>query len=593
MIPPGQKWDEVIERQLNDSRSVVVLWSTDSVCSDWVKTEAAEAVRRGILVPLLIEPVQIPLEFRRVQTLDLSDWDLRRDTPGVDLLRAAIGGLTARQPTMARKATTKARTCLSAKVWVALVVPALFAVALAIYFSDVWRGSAAELAARSESLREEVLRKFDEDTTSWPQFLEERGRVPLEQAMLLSIESLLRGGGEPAAAGLRKAAVVMPRPVREFAHKTKVTAVAVSADGKLLATGSEGDGTGVWELDSGRVVARLPTADKINDLTFSHDGKRLATAGRDGVVRLWGTSAGERLASMSHPAAGDFGVHRILMTPDGNRLVSLENRTAHVWSLPEGREVLTLEHGHHLAGAKLSRDGRYLVCWGSQMVNAPVSVWELQSGKLSASLDRGQSGITSVAVGSSLVAVARPDQISFWKFGEWSRAATLRAKLTPSSIALGPNDVLLAIGGGYARYGALALADVASPEPVPRILSQTKNAGIYFVGFSSDGSKVVGVGQDQSAQVLGTQTGVELVRARTGSDMHLARSPVAFSADGRYLATAGANRARLWDTTPVRTAAQGCALVGRNFSRPEWRAFFGDEPYRQTCTSGAAEQRSR
>ena len=73
-IPPGKQFDEVIEEALDSARCVVVLWSKASVASQWVKTEAAEAMRRKILVPVLIEDVKIPLEFRRLQAADLSTW---------------------------------------------------------------------------------------------------------------------------------------------------------------------------------------------------------------------------------------------------------------------------------------------------------------------------------------------------------------------------------------------------------------------------------------------------------------------------------------------------------------------------------------
>jgi TIR domain-containing protein len=73
-IPPGKQFDEVIEEALDAARCVIVLWSKASVASTWVKTEAAEAMRRKILVPVLIEDVKIPLEFRRLQAADLSHW---------------------------------------------------------------------------------------------------------------------------------------------------------------------------------------------------------------------------------------------------------------------------------------------------------------------------------------------------------------------------------------------------------------------------------------------------------------------------------------------------------------------------------------
>jgi hypothetical protein len=74
VIPPGRVFDEVIEEALDASTCVVVLWSGASIVSRWAKAEAAEALNRGVLVPALIERVKIPLEFRRVQAADLSDW---------------------------------------------------------------------------------------------------------------------------------------------------------------------------------------------------------------------------------------------------------------------------------------------------------------------------------------------------------------------------------------------------------------------------------------------------------------------------------------------------------------------------------------
>ena len=69
-IPPGKEYDEVIEKALDSAKCVVVLWSNTSVASSWVKTEAAEAMRRKILVPAVIDQVTIPLEFRRLQAAE-------------------------------------------------------------------------------------------------------------------------------------------------------------------------------------------------------------------------------------------------------------------------------------------------------------------------------------------------------------------------------------------------------------------------------------------------------------------------------------------------------------------------------------------
>ena len=73
-ILPGRTFDDVIEEALTSARSVVVLWSAESVKSRWVRTEASAAAERDALVPALIEPATIPLEFRRVEAADLTNW---------------------------------------------------------------------------------------------------------------------------------------------------------------------------------------------------------------------------------------------------------------------------------------------------------------------------------------------------------------------------------------------------------------------------------------------------------------------------------------------------------------------------------------
>jgi hypothetical protein len=96
VIPPGRQFDEVIEEALDATRCVVVLWSRTSTASTWVKTEAAEAMSRKVLIPAIIEQdVKIPLEFRRLQAADLSRWNGDRHDPQLEQffgwIEAALG----------------------------------------------------------------------------------------------------------------------------------------------------------------------------------------------------------------------------------------------------------------------------------------------------------------------------------------------------------------------------------------------------------------------------------------------------------------------------------------------------------------------
>jgi hypothetical protein len=92
-IPAGRTWRSMIEEALRDMRCMVVLWSTHSVDSDWVKEEAEEARALGKLIPVLIEPVKPPVGFRSIQAADLTDWDGSRDALGARQLIADLESL--------------------------------------------------------------------------------------------------------------------------------------------------------------------------------------------------------------------------------------------------------------------------------------------------------------------------------------------------------------------------------------------------------------------------------------------------------------------------------------------------------------------
>ena len=74
-IQAGRAFDEVIAEALGEARGVIVVWSHDAVTSNWVREEAEEGRRRGILIPLLIDMVRPPLGFGRIQAADLEGWD--------------------------------------------------------------------------------------------------------------------------------------------------------------------------------------------------------------------------------------------------------------------------------------------------------------------------------------------------------------------------------------------------------------------------------------------------------------------------------------------------------------------------------------
>jgi len=89
-IAPGEEFDGLISRELDAARSLVVVWTAQSVDSRWVRGEARDAADRGVLVPVRLDNARLPIDFRAVHTTDLDGWGDDPQHPAFQGLRKAL-----------------------------------------------------------------------------------------------------------------------------------------------------------------------------------------------------------------------------------------------------------------------------------------------------------------------------------------------------------------------------------------------------------------------------------------------------------------------------------------------------------------------
>ncbi|MBA3576608.1 MAG: TIR domain-containing protein [Sphingomonas sp.] len=89
-IRGGSEYGLEIQTALDGADVVLVLWSSASVKSEWVRDEATEGRDSGRLLPVTLDDSKVPLGFRQRQSIDLSSWKGSGRPPNIAALLKAL-----------------------------------------------------------------------------------------------------------------------------------------------------------------------------------------------------------------------------------------------------------------------------------------------------------------------------------------------------------------------------------------------------------------------------------------------------------------------------------------------------------------------
>ena len=91
-LASGEDYSQVIEREIDAARCVVVAWSGTARESLWVRAEANAALDQGKLVQINLDRARLPLPFTMLHFLDFSSWGGSREQSPWPHLEQEVAG---------------------------------------------------------------------------------------------------------------------------------------------------------------------------------------------------------------------------------------------------------------------------------------------------------------------------------------------------------------------------------------------------------------------------------------------------------------------------------------------------------------------
>jgi WD40 repeat protein/tRNA A-37 threonylcarbamoyl transferase component Bud32 len=325
-------------------------------------------------------------------------------------------------------------------------------------------------------------------------------------------------------------------------HAGMVLDVAISADGKLVASSSMDATVRVWDPRDLRPLHLLRGDAPFDAVRFVPGSHFLLAAGRDQKVRLWDVD-GER--EMFRLEGHTDEVHGLAVTSDGQRAVTgSSDKRLGVWDLGTGKLIRWLEgHEGTVLSVAIAPGDRTAVSSGA---DGTIRVWDLEAGALIATSAKVPTRLVSGDLspdGKTFVCGADDQLVRLFSVATGELLRTLEGHATRVFSAVFSPDgqkVLSASADGTMRIFS---ADTGATE---RVITGHDN-WVSQARFFPDGKTIVSGSNDATVRLWDAATGSSRLPAPVG---HLgACTCLALTADGKRAVTGGNDAVvRVWDT---------------------------------------------
>lgn len=343
--------------------------------------------------------------------------------------------------------------------------------------------------------------------------------------------------------------------------------LALSADGKRLASSSFDDTLRVWDIEKGKILLlqRVSAYSKVGCIALSHDGKTLATGSINSVfaLRRWDVDKAKEIPGpdghVSPVSVVGFAADDKVVTGPGNPI--------RIWDPANGKQIAVLEEPEPIRIVALASDGRSIAIGREDY---SVGVRDLATGKEKNRFD-GKAGYTRALNlspdGKTLVVGYRKqlpqgieDRLFLWDIDSGKKRHEItKLQLGDECLAFSPDGTkLISTGMG------LRIWDPRSGKEIGKIPIKFGISGNNAARFSADGAYIAAPCYPKGFSVWDVATRDSL--DRYDSDGVTVRS-VAFSPDNKLLACGKEDgTVELWDIKKWKPVGRGQGPRGRVYA---------------------------
>ncbi|MEH1947537.1 MAG: serine/threonine-protein kinase [Nostoc sp.] len=280
-------------------------------------------------------------------------------------------------------------------------------------------------------------------------------------------------------------------------HENSVLSVAITPDGKTIASSGDDGTIKLWNLATGKLIASLNGHFRqVNVVVISPDGKLLVSASDDNTIKIWNLATRKQIRTL---IGHSDSVHALAISADSETLVTgSDDNTIKIWDLATGEQIRTLAgHTFWVRSVAISPNG---VILASGSFDKTIKIWNLAKGYPIRTLEGNSQTVTTVAIspnGKTLATASRDRTIKLWNLATGRELRTLAGHgNTVTSVAFSADGKIVASGS---RDRTIKLWNTATGEEILTLAGHTNT--VTSVTFTPDGKTLVSGSEDNTIKI--------------------------------------------------------------------------------------------